>query len=149
MRFFERLFTAHQWMVFVYWNVLAGVLLLMAGFAASAASAWVAFTVAGSAGVVAALAYTEVLRRRGHLFLRNRKAIARNRRRIQRVSIPLGYALGGAGLIVYKVGPPSLKAVVFSLWGGVLLGFLPSLTANYLRLRREGLGKVDQAPRDA
>jgi hypothetical protein len=135
--FFDRLFAAHQWLVFVYTMIIVGVLVWLAGRSASAASAWVAFTVAGSIGVVTALAYTGILLKRGQLFLRDAKAIAQSRSKMQRISIPLGYALGGAMIVVYIVGPPRLEAVVFSFAAGLLLGFVPSLCANYLRLRGE------------
>jgi O-antigen/teichoic acid export membrane protein len=116
-----------EWGVLAFVLVCAGVLL---GRAATQTAA-TTLVLAAAGGALLPLAYTVKLWREGRLFLRSAKDIARNRKRIDRVSIPLGWLLG-FGLIAFA-GNPSVLAVV----GGALLGLFPGLFANFLRLRRE------------
>jgi hypothetical protein len=69
--------------------------------------------------------------REDRLFLRSATDIERNRARIDRVSVPLGWVVGL--VLVAFAGTTGVVAVL----GGLALGFVPGLFANFLRLRRE------------
>jgi hypothetical protein len=116
-----------EWGVLAFVLVCSGVLL---GRAATQASART-LVLAAAGGALLPLAYTVKLWREGRLFLRSAAAVERNRERIDRLSVPLGWIVG-FGLIAFA-GTASVLAVV----AGALLGFFPGLFANFLRLRRE------------
>ena len=89
------------------------------------------FVLGSAGGALLPLALTVKLWREGRLFLRSAADVERNRERIDRVSIPLGWILG-FGLIAFA-GTASVYAVA----GGAVLGLFPGILANFLRLRRE------------
>ena len=115
------------------WGALAFVLacagVLLARAATSASPTTVAVGAAG--GTLLPLAYTLKLRREGRLYLGSDADIERQRERIDRVSVPIGWLLG-LGLVA-SAGVEGVLAAV----GGIALGFFPGLLANFLRLRRE------------
>jgi hypothetical protein len=102
--------------------------------AASAAHGWLAFGGVLLACAIAPVVCTVVLARKGRLFLRDADSIDRNRERITRFAIPVGWVLGGALVITSLVSPGYVLPTALA---GLALGFWPGILANFLRLRRE------------
>jgi hypothetical protein len=116
-----------EWGAPAFVLVCAGVLLERAATQVSLTTV----LLGAAGGALLPLALTVKYWREGRLFLRSEAEVERNRERIDRVSIPLGWILG-FGLIGFA-GTASVLAVV----AGLLLGLFPGLFANFLRLRRE------------
>jgi hypothetical protein len=127
-----------EWLAVLFPPAAASVLLAAgARDAASTPHGWLAFIAALAAGFVPSILYTLVLAREGRLFPRDSAAIERNRDRIIRVGIPIGWVLAG-GLVTASVLLDGFFSVVFaSALAGAVLGFWPGILANFIRLRRE------------
>ncbi|HYZ78357.1 MAG TPA: hypothetical protein VE596_13385 [Gaiellaceae bacterium] len=98
----------------------------------------IAFGAGLVAGVPAPAHLHSRLARENRLFLRDSAAIARNRDRIGRFGIWLGWILGVV-FVAAAVSFGGVSRIVFlCVLAGAGLGFWPGLVANFLRLRREG-----------
>ncbi len=92
---------------------------LIGAVLAADADAWPAYAVGLAAGFFPIAIEFEVARRRGTLFLRDRRAIARKRRR-------------GNALARWSFGPAVVLAAVFGMLGGSVQAALCGLAAGYL-----------------
>ena len=82
--------------------------------------------IAAGVGLFATVVHQLVLWRRGDLILLDRERRERNRRRVQEVGVPLGYAAGGVLVAVaYLLG--DAKGVLLAFIGGVIAGYTPLL----------------------
>jgi hypothetical protein len=136
---------AREWLALIFPPTCAAIL-LAASFAAvlgEPTGEWIALLSAFAAGLASSGLYTLWLARRGRLFLRDDVAVAVNRARIETVGIPVGWALGGAVLVVALIVGDSARVVLMCVGAGLLLGFWPGLLANFLRLRRAGWPAAD------
>jgi hypothetical protein len=104
--------------------------------AAAAGAGWLGLTLAAVGGALLPLAYTVKLAREGRLFLRG-AAVAENRERIDRVAIPVGWLLAPVFLVLAGSRGGGIGALGQAFAGGVVLGLVPGLGANLVRLRRE------------
>jgi hypothetical protein len=127
-----------EWLAVLFPPATAAVLLAAGAVeAASTPNGWPAFAAAFTAGVTPPLVYTVVLAREGRLFLRREEDVERERARIARIAVPVGWLVGGA-LLAASLAVAGVSAVVLeAMLGGLALGFWPGLLANFLRLRRE------------
>jgi hypothetical protein len=127
-----------EWLAVLFPPAAASVLLAAGALdAASTPHGWLVFIAALAAGFVPTILYTLVLAREGRLFLRDSAAIERNRDRIIRVGIPIGWVLAG-GLVAASVLLDGFSSVVFATaLAGAVLGLWPGILANFIRLRRE------------
>jgi hypothetical protein len=114
----------------------AGVL-AAAAWEAETGPDWLGLALGAVAGAGAFLAYTVKLAREGRLFLRGKREIEQSRERIDRVSVPLGWALGAALVLVGLLAGGTAYVVLLGVLGGTGLGIFPGVFANFLRLRRE------------
>ena len=96
-----------------------------------------AFAVSAGAGLLVAVLYTLKLAKEDRLFLRSAGEIDASRRRIRRLAIPLGYALGALLLVLIVLGTPGVRSIALAFPSALVLGLWPGLFANYMRLRRE------------
>jgi hypothetical protein len=81
--------------------------------------------------------FTVVLAREGRLFLRDRREIEQNRRRLEWAK-PVGWVVGLGLLVAASLLGGFSRLVVVCAVAGLMLGFWPGLLANFVRLRREG-----------